>query len=193
MIVKSQPTCAAPCWYGIVPNISTEADFTNIVDTSPSKRFDDLRRNANGPGIVQYIWRDRVVDSLMSTIIENDTVSYITFQTEPDINLQTTFQLLDTPQVYSAFLSIGEKPGAVLYLFYENQGIVVETFIPQIEMAVIDCHFELPPSATISKLYFVQPAVTQDILSNLQNVFPTRLLTPLPWTSSQNLELNLCP
>lgn len=190
---ESRSGCSAPCWLGIVPGVSTESDFTAIVETTPSARFDDMKSRAYGLRFVQYTWRDRVAHSLMSLKLENDSASHVSIQTEPDITLQSAFEVLGAPQTYASFASIGEQPRISLYLFYESEGIVIETFIPQSEIPIIDCHFDLPPSTTIDQFYLIQPATAQEALDSLQGTLPSRLLIPHPWPGERNLELSICP
>jgi len=71
LMLKSETGCTLPCWLGIVPGLSSEIDFGKIAEANPD-RFDDLKRNTFGLRFVQFIWRDRVMDGLMSSELEDD-------------------------------------------------------------------------------------------------------------------------
>lgn len=197
MILESKPGCTAPCWIGIVPGVSTEADFLNAVQAVPRERFDELKRNTlSGRQASQYIWRDRTMRSLMSSRLEDNLLSHIHIQTETAINLQSVLDIFGIPQAYATYVLFGERQYLFLYLFYEVLGIVVETNIPMDNVEIIDCHYDLPsdlPSLTlIDGLFLFSPAEANDALNSLQRVVPSRLI-PRPWGGTRDLELSSCP
>ncbi len=190
LMLAGESSCTLPCWLGIVPGLSTEADFAKVAEIYP-ERFEDLKRNAFGFRFVQFIWRDRILDGVMSSELENDIVTHITMQFEADIGLQTALDQLGMPDTYASQLSTGEVTIIALYLFYENRGIVVETTMTPGEVQPVDCSYALPNSLVIRRLHFLPATPARTVLDTLPQLFPGQL-NPSPWTGTSNLQLSAC-
>lgn len=198
MILESQPGCAAPCWLGITPGVSTEADFLSAVEAPPRDRFDDLERNSlSGGRVIHYSWRDRVMDSLVSSEFENHLATHIQIRAESDIDLLSIVSEFGPPQTYATYVRPGEQFQVLLYLIYEDLGIVIETITPLGEVEITDCRYDLPTELSsltpIDGFYLFPPAGSEDALnSSLKSPLPLGL-EPRSWAGGQGLELSSCP
>ena len=190
LMVESQLGCAAPCWLGIVPGMSTEANVLEAGEAN-AERFDDLKRNGIGSQLIQYRWRDPVLGGLMSLELESDIVTHIRAQTETDIGLQLAFDEFGMPDAYATYLSTGERLVVILFLFYTSRGIVIEAQLPASQVQIVCCHYDLPDSPVIQRWYMWPPAIAETTLLHWPPPFP-RGLSPFPWLGPSGLELSAC-
>ena len=195
MLLNSRTNCVAPCWQGLTPGISTVGDFIAVVDASPSQNFSDLQENTLNEGDSQYIWEDRSVPAVMEMETTGTTISYFGFLPHRStITLGTNLEVMGSPDMHITFITTREAPLLVLYMFYEERGVVVEVrqrpfdsneYTPQsiCEVAVKD---EFP----VREIFLLEPAPASQMRETLSRLVPD--LEPISWQSKENVQLSAC-
>ncbi len=78
-IIASSPICKTPCWHGLTPGKTTEAEFLLFANSEvATSRFDKLHKNEL-PDIF-YFWNDLTLDLPVEIRINNDNkISHLAF------------------------------------------------------------------------------------------------------------------
>jgi hypothetical protein len=195
-ILFSTYDCEAPCWQGIMPGESTEKDFLDLVDSSPSKNFDQLNRNELSEGL-QYLWYDRSTSILSSLDINNDVISFVNFQfvQGENLTLESVINTLGPPDFYTARVSSGERDMFNFNVFYEDKGIAVNFRIIPFSIPASashpDCQVEITSNMPARSIYFVAPGTVEELQDDLDRVFFIHE-EPKPWPGLGVVHLTLC-
>lgn len=194
-ILQSAPGCNAPCWRGITPGSSTEGDFLTVVDAASPPEFYNLRRSASPRG-AGYVWQNRTLNLASALLIRNEKVTSISFQPENELTLDSIFQFLNAPNAYTAHISPGEAFLFDSYLFYEQEGVVVNVRIVPFNTPVSAlkpvCEVSLTADVAARAIYLLQPGAVTKMIEVLSGVMAVPGESR-PWTGLGTIKLTSCP
>jgi hypothetical protein len=126
----------------------------------------------------------------------NETISFVRFRFEQDLSVKSVFQLLDSPDSYIAQVFIGETFLFNLYLFYEEEGVVINLrdvpFNPPDSAFSPTCEVNVTSDEPIREIYLVEPGSTEEIMESLfyEIAVPD---APQAWVGLGQVKLTSCP
>jgi hypothetical protein len=200
-ILASEDGCVAPCWQSIIPGESSEDNLLQVIDSFTSSEFSDLNVAQLRPVGVEFLWRNRELETFIRVRLHDDEIILLGFHPHhDDFSLSMITEALGQPDSYGASILGSEKYFVMITLIYEAKGVVFETRIPisidQLQVIQATCEFESDwtvPSGNTS-IYFLEPGIADEMvrtdpIGNFHN--PTH--SPQMWTNTMPLKLTMCP
>lgn len=185
LILYGSPECTAPCWLGIRPGVTTQADLENIV-AATSDRFEDFECGPYSAYMTICNHRDPLLEVPMQLVVVNHVVSSITFapatmlrsnereivgypeiiEYRSRVSLSDVVDSLGSPSRYYAHVYPMTREGGIalsLTFFYE-EGIRVESGRVLPSLAVAEAiassqpgyNAEIGPDLPVVNIYFYQ-------------------------------------
>lgn len=190
-IVESVPNCRAPCWHGIIPGISSRAEFVSLVDELPASHFTDLEFIENDVWR-GYEWEDRANDFFFSLYVQGEQVRSISIQPTTELPLGSVFMSMDTPDSYSAVFFPGERDFVSILLAYPSSGMVVEIFALWYDIEKVGCRFVADESMPVRRIYLTQPNSAAGLIVELREPTPYTQFSASPWPEDGYLNAQEC-
>lgn len=200
-ILRSNDDCAAPCWQMMIPGQSTQEEFLDLVEMSPSKQFAEMNQGALQVEGVVYSWDDDVYESFNQIRIYEERIRLIGFQPKSrSITLAMLQNILGSPTAYGASQLGVEKVYIQMILIYEVDGTVIEIWIPaterDINIAKSNCEFEIDWEVPLEKvwIYFVAPNSAEEMVQyGPIGGFNNPNHKPQVWVDENPIKLTQCP
>jgi hypothetical protein len=194
-IFVDDPTCVSPCWQGITPGESTEADFLALVESLPANKFDSLKQNELIPNGTQYIWYDRTTSFANEIIVQDDRIIFVSFQNRRDFNLDMILDYLGQPDSYTAGVYPGEAYMLVLNIIYETKGVVVTIrqvpFDAPSSAFPPECLLDAVPELPVWYINLIESSLSGEIDLGLSRVDIIRAESN-PWPGLGTINLTDC-
>lgn len=154
-ILSDQP-CAAPCWQGIVPGTTTEAEAWDIVKDLEFIDPDKLWRPSGDIAWHSYASSENP-DAINVVWIQEGTVSLIQLTIGFELTLKDVLDKYGPPEKYAAYMSSNvENIRSDVHFVYPQQGIIFtsrfEGYLPPSESLVLE------PSTPVTLVHYFAPA-----------------------------------
>ena len=192
IIFPDVTSCNAPCWNQIEPGITTEEEFLVIAEAN-SSQFDNLKRSDVSTGNSGYTWVIKEADIFGSALIRDDRANILSFQPKSNLPLESIIQALGNPKSYVAAYTWGERPFVSLVLFYESEGVIVESLIWWSNLSTIDCKFSINDTMEVSEIVMTVPDTPTQLMNNIYTLSHLERFVPNPWNSVNSLIVQDCP
>ena len=200
-ILASETRCTTPCWRSLQPGLSTEKDFLNLVDTSNSDLFNDMKHTELNPEGVEYGWEDKKYDIFARVRIHEDRVKLFGFQqVQNKITLSNIIELLGQPSMYGASVLGSHNYYVKFSLIYEKDGTIIEANFPidleQKQIVTATCEFKIEWDTIPDRLYIylVESGTAEEMVQNDPvGGFNNPTHKPQLWENESPINLTLCP
>jgi hypothetical protein len=185
----------------MIPGQSTQEEFLDLVEMSPSKQFEEMNQGALQVEGVVYNWDDDVYGSFNQIRIYGERVRLIGFQPRNrGITLAMIENLLGSPSAYAAMQLGVEKIYIQMILIYETKGTVIEIWVPvtegDINVITANCEFNIDLEVPLEKvwLYFVEPDLATEMVQyDPIGGFNDPNHKPQDWVDENPIKLTQCP
>lgn len=153
--ILTDDPCAAPCWQGIVPGVTTSAEAADILMTLEFIRPDSLW--SFGDGLRWRTSASREDPAIVSEIQSHDgLVSFTSIGVDFELTLQEIVEKYGPPEKLLAYESgRQEKIQIEIYFYYPQQGLVFVSWasdhVPTSEFFMLDA------ATPITLVYYFAP------------------------------------
>jgi hypothetical protein len=125
-LISSEP-CAAPCWNGITPGITSWRDAITIIEDDPRFEQPQTQAEENGPRI-GALWKEVGGDDCCQMGTDDgETVSVILVQLAPDHTLGELIEEQGEPTYVIG--TPGNEDQAIVNVFYPDKALIVMVFV----------------------------------------------------------------
>ena len=189
---QSEPGCDLPCWNGMKPGETSEADFLVLIEDIQKTSTFDLDRFEVDAQTIQYRWFDPTLERMIRALFGDDRLQWIEIDGYPN-SLREIIDELGPPDTYQALIAGGEQDMLSLLTFYEGQGVFIDMFtvpykIPSTASSPI-CSIEVEEEIKVASIYIVQQDESEKML---ETVWPLPSHPIMPWTGFGTIDLSEC-
>jgi hypothetical protein len=203
-VLRSDDHCYAPCWQGLIPGQSRQADYQRFVETATRQGYYLRHESQISNNKIQYTWVNDESDLVIFISMVDDTLVYIDIAGLRSVKGSMLLYALGPPSHYSSEWVRDIGATVSTHFYYEDKGIYIK-FNGVDPRYYVDDNCRLMPQPPFSltannpllplevwRLYFVEPNSSYEMRANAFGEELVRGTVFRKWDGLDNIIVSNC-